>query len=55
MTQNVSEEEKTKMMQGIILRTKFIDEEINEYSLKQGIHQIVILGAGMDCRGSSTL
>lgn len=41
------------MMQGIILRTKFIDEEITQYSLKQEVHQVVILGAGMDCRGSS--
>jgi len=35
---------------GVLLRTRFIDDYVLEIVAKHNVNQIVILGAGMDCR-----
>jgi len=37
-------------MQGIAIRTRFIDDNVRQHVIEGPIRQIVILGAGMDCR-----
>ena len=47
-------EQQMEKMQGIALRTRFIDDFVMN-GIQFGIRQIVIVGVGMDCRGIKIL
>jgi len=49
-TQDFNKQIRQVLAMGVVLRTRFIDDQVMQHMIKGEIRQLVILGCGMDCR-----